>query len=82
MAGLWTLAHEAGHGTLSDYNWVNHVIGYTLHTVSMFCGAEIHRAEAHIVPPGSILRLAGFAPCTSCGGYHAILDMLVLTIVD
>ncbi|KAJ6576542.1 hypothetical protein DFH09DRAFT_363057 [Mycena vulgaris] len=32
MAGLWTLAHEAGHGTLSDYNWVNHAIGYTLHT--------------------------------------------------
>ncbi|KAJ6561601.1 delta-12 fatty acid desaturase [Mycena capillaripes] len=33
MAGLWTLAHEAGHGTLSDHNWVNHVIGYTSHTV-------------------------------------------------
>lgn len=36
MAGLWTLAHEAGHGTLSSYNWVNHFIGYTSHTVREF----------------------------------------------
>lgn len=29
--GLWTLAHEAGHSTLSPKMWVNHAIGYTLH---------------------------------------------------
>jgi fatty acid desaturase len=34
LAGWWCLAHEAGHGTLSDYNWVNHAIGFSLHTVS------------------------------------------------
>jgi omega-6 fatty acid desaturase (delta-12 desaturase) len=27
------MAHEAGHGTLSSSNWVNHLIGYTMHTV-------------------------------------------------
>ena len=33
LAGWWCLAHEAGHGTLSSYNWVNHFIGFTMHTV-------------------------------------------------
>ena len=33
LAGWWCMAHEAGHGTLSSYSWVNHVIGFTLHTV-------------------------------------------------
>lgn len=28
------LGHEAGHGTLSPYKWINHVVGFTLHTVS------------------------------------------------
>ncbi|KAI0826081.1 delta-12 fatty acid desaturase [Irpex lacteus] len=32
FAGFWCLSHEAGHGSLSSYDWVNHVIGYTLHT--------------------------------------------------
>ncbi|KAJ7475899.1 delta-12 fatty acid desaturase [Mycena latifolia] len=48
MAGLWTLAHEAGHGTLSDYNWVNHFIGYTLHTfllVPYYAWRSSHRAH-------------------------------------
>ena len=34
LAGWWCLAHEAGHGTLSQYNSVNHIVGYSLHTVS------------------------------------------------
>ena len=25
--------HEAGHGTMSHFNWVNHIVGYILHTV-------------------------------------------------
>ena len=33
LAGWWCMAHEAGHGTLSSYSWVNHLIGFTLHTV-------------------------------------------------
>ena len=34
LAGWWCMAHEAGHGTLSSYSWVNHLIGFTLHTVT------------------------------------------------
>lgn len=34
LAGWWCLAHEAGHGTVSSYAWVNHVVGFSLHTVS------------------------------------------------
>ncbi|KAJ7158698.1 delta-12 fatty acid desaturase [Mycena filopes] len=48
MAGLWTLAHEAGHGTLSNYNWVNHFIGYTVHTfllVPYYAWRSTHRAH-------------------------------------
>ena len=33
LAGWWCLAHEAGHGSLSNYAFVNHVIGFLLHTV-------------------------------------------------
>ena len=36
LAGWWCMAHEAGHGTLSSYNWVNHFIGFTLHTVRTY----------------------------------------------
>ncbi|KAJ7650203.1 delta-12 fatty acid desaturase [Roridomyces roridus] len=48
MAGLWTLAHEAGHGTLSDYNWVNDWIGFTSHTfllVPYYAWRSTHRAH-------------------------------------
>ncbi len=34
LAGWWCLAHEAGHGSLSNYAFVNHVVGFSLHTVS------------------------------------------------
>jgi fatty acid desaturase len=33
LSAWWLMAHEAGHGTLSSYNWVNHLIGFILHTV-------------------------------------------------
>ncbi|KAJ7773343.1 delta-12 fatty acid desaturase [Mycena metata] len=48
MAGLWTLAHEAGHGTLSNYGFVNHFIGYTTHTfllVPYYAWRSTHRAH-------------------------------------
>ncbi|KAF5335826.1 hypothetical protein D9611_009655 [Ephemerocybe angulata] len=32
FSGWWCLAHEAGHGTLSSISWINHVVGFTLHT--------------------------------------------------
>lgn len=33
FASLWCLGHEAGHGTLSDYSWLNTLLGFVLHTV-------------------------------------------------
>src|SRR5258708_95196 len=33
LAGWWCMAHEAGHGSLSNHSWVNHLIGYSMHTV-------------------------------------------------
>jgi len=33
FAGLWCLGHEAGHGTLSTYPWLNTIFGFILHTV-------------------------------------------------
>ncbi|KAJ7180619.1 delta-12 fatty acid desaturase [Mycena filopes] len=32
LAGWWCMAHEAGHGTLSDHKWINHVVGFALHS--------------------------------------------------
>ncbi|KAG5351422.1 hypothetical protein C0989_006532 [Termitomyces sp. Mn162] len=32
LAGWWCMAHEAGHGSLSNYSWFNHLVGYSLHT--------------------------------------------------
>ena len=29
---IFCIGHDAGHGTLSDYQWVNHTIGYFAHT--------------------------------------------------
>lgn len=35
FTGWWCMAHEAGHGTLFNNNWLNHLIGYLLHTVCL-----------------------------------------------
>ena len=35
LAGWWCLAHEAGHGTISRHTWINHCVGFILHTVSI-----------------------------------------------
>ncbi|KAF7316801.1 Delta-12 fatty acid desaturase protein [Mycena chlorophos] len=32
LAGFWQLAHEAGHGTLSDYPLINSFIGFPAHS--------------------------------------------------
>lgn len=36
LAGWWCMAHEAGHGNVSDHKWVNNLTGYLLHTVIGF----------------------------------------------
>jgi hypothetical protein len=33
FAGWWCLGHEAGHGNVSQFNTVNTIIGYIMHTV-------------------------------------------------
>ncbi|KAF2787000.1 hypothetical protein K505DRAFT_258663 [Melanomma pulvis-pyrius CBS 109.77] len=32
FTGLWELAHECGHGALSDYKWVNNALGMWMHS--------------------------------------------------
>ncbi|KAL0581657.1 hypothetical protein V5O48_000358 [Marasmius crinis-equi] len=32
LAGWWCMAHEAGHGNVSSHSWVNHTVGFSLHT--------------------------------------------------
>lgn len=67
FAGLWCLGHEAGHGGLSDYSWVNSVLGFILHTV---CGSRVWvhvRSDANgylLVPFNSLLLLAHDTSCT------------------
>ncbi|KAF9477903.1 delta-12 fatty acid desaturase [Pholiota conissans] len=65
LAGWWCLAHEAGHGTLSDYNWVNHAIGFSLHTfllVPYYAWRSTHRA--HHKAAASIERDENYVPRT------------------
>lgn len=59
------IGHEAGHGTLSDQNWINHVIGYSLHTVLLvpyYSWRSSH--HAHHKATGSIERDENFVPRT------------------
>ncbi|KAJ3825402.1 delta-12 fatty acid desaturase [Lentinula raphanica] len=32
LTSLWCLAHEASHGCLSPYTWINDLVGFMLHT--------------------------------------------------
>ncbi|EIM90378.1 uncharacterized protein STEHIDRAFT_93328 [Stereum hirsutum FP-91666 SS1] len=48
FAGIWCLAHEAGHDALSPYGWVNTAIGIVLHTtvlVPYFSWKITHRTH-------------------------------------
>ncbi|KXN88413.1 Delta(12) fatty acid desaturase [Leucoagaricus sp. SymC.cos] len=48
FAGLWCLGHEAGHGTLSIYPWLNTFFGFTLHTfllIPYFSWRSTHHAH-------------------------------------
>ncbi|KAI0320401.1 delta-12 fatty acid desaturase [Amylostereum chailletii] len=65
FAGLWCLGHEAGHGTLSNHDWVNHCLGYLLHTFLMvpyFSWRATHHAHHKAV--GSIERDENYVPPT------------------
>ncbi|KAK7683611.1 hypothetical protein QCA50_013449 [Cerrena zonata] len=70
LAGWWCLGHEAGHGTLSPYKWVNNTIGYILHTfllVPYFSWRSTH--HAHHKATNSVERDENYVPRTrtDCG---------------
>ncbi|KAF4608171.1 hypothetical protein EYR40_000515 [Pleurotus pulmonarius] len=59
FAGLWCLGHEAGHGTMSPYGWVNHAIGYSLHTfllVPYYAWRSTHHAHHHFLPSSPLFK--------------------------
>ncbi|KAF7800238.1 hypothetical protein EIP86_011485 [Pleurotus ostreatoroseus] len=65
FAGFWCLSHEAGHGSLSQYKWVNHIIGFTLHTFLMvpyFAWRATHKA--HHNAANSVERDENYVPRT------------------
>ncbi|KAJ7701503.1 delta-12 fatty acid desaturase [Mycena rosella] len=65
MAGMWCLAHEAGHGTLSDCHRFNTAVGYILHTVLFtpyFGWRSTH--HAHHKATSSIERDENYVPYT------------------
>ncbi|PPQ94926.1 hypothetical protein CVT25_004412 [Psilocybe cyanescens] len=65
LAGWWCMAHEAGHGSLSSLSWVNHLVGYSMHTfilVPYYAWRSTH--HAHHKATMSIERDENFVPRT------------------
>ncbi|RDB19026.1 Acyl-lipid omega-3 desaturase (cytochrome b5), endoplasmic reticulum [Hypsizygus marmoreus] len=65
LAGWWCLAHEAGHGSLSNHSWLNHLLGFSLHTfilVPYYAWRSTH--NAHHKATMSIERDENFVPRT------------------
>ncbi|TFK22251.1 delta-12 fatty acid desaturase protein [Coprinopsis marcescibilis] len=68
LAGWWCLAHEAGHGTLSPYPWVNHVVGFSMQTFLLapyFAWRSTHRR--HHKATSSVERDENYVPRTRSG---------------
>ncbi|PFH48439.1 hypothetical protein AMATHDRAFT_65424 [Amanita thiersii Skay4041] len=65
FAGLWCLAHEAGHGNISQYSWINHACGFALHTFVLapyYAWRSSHRA--HHQAAMSVERDENYVPRT------------------
>lgn len=65
LAGWWCMAHEAGHGTVSNHQWVNHLVGYTMHTfilVPYYAWRSSH--HAHHKATMSVERDENYVPRT------------------
>jgi len=64
-AGMWTLGHEAGHGVLANESWINHTVGFTLHSF-LFVPyyAWRHSHHLHHKSTGSVERDENFVPST------------------
>lgn len=80
FAGLWCLGHEAGHGTLSPYNAVNHAMGFVLHTVRLSRIWSTIRAHDYTVPFDSLLLLAVDPSCAP-RKYFIFIRVLLLIVV-
>ena len=64
--GLWVTAHECGHGAFSDYQQLNDLVGFLLHTamlVPYYSWKHSHRR--HHSNTGSIERDEVFVPALS-----------------
>ncbi|KAF9269537.1 delta-12 fatty acid desaturase [Marasmius fiardii PR-910] len=65
LAGWWCMAHEAGHGNISPHKWVNHLVGFSLHTFVLapyFAWRATH--HAHHKATTSIERDENYVPRT------------------
>ncbi|KAJ7623255.1 delta-12 fatty acid desaturase [Roridomyces roridus] len=70
LTGWWCMAHEAGHGTLSNQNWINHVVGFLMHTflLTPFYAWRVSH-HAHHKATMSVERDENYVPRTrkDCG---------------
>lgn len=81
LAGWWCLGHEAGHGTLSQYSAVNHVVGFTLHTflfVPYYAWRATH--HAHHKATSSIDKDGDWVPRDR--SYFGLPAAVVATVAD
>ncbi|KAG6828272.1 hypothetical protein H0H92_008579 [Tricholoma furcatifolium] len=65
LAGWWCMAHEAGHGTLSNHQWFNHAVGFSFHTfllVPYYAWRSTH--HAHHKATMSVERDENYVPRT------------------
>ncbi|KAF8901965.1 delta-12 fatty acid desaturase protein [Mucidula mucida] len=65
LAGWWCLSHEAGHGGLTNSKWLNHILGFCLHTAILapyYGWRESHRK--HHKATMSVEREENFVPRT------------------
>ncbi|CAK5267632.1 unnamed protein product [Mycena citricolor] len=81
LAGWWCIAHEAGHGNLSDIKWINHIVGFVLHSFLLtpfYAWRASH--NAHHRATMSLERDENYIPRTR-QGYH-LPDESVATLDD
>lgn len=63
--GIFCIGHDAGHGTLSDYQWINHTIGYIAHTFILTpYYSWRHSHHIHHKTTGSMERDENYVPRT------------------
>ncbi|CAN1772986.1 Delta(12)-fatty-acid desaturase FAD2 [Linum perenne] len=73
LTGVWVLAHECGHHAFSDYQWLDDLVGFVLHSCLMvpyFSWKHSHRR--HHSNTGSLDRDEVFVPKQkSAIGWHS-----------